>query len=545
MPLKIFTAKHFFGRDNELEILYGIASEAKAGNATSILLSGRCGIGKTELLKQLFDHLFWRQDNVIPFFYTINTAFISAEDFSKDYLCKFILQALAFLKKEPSLINASVYSIEDLIHLAKKSEAQWAVDMLNNYLQIKVSKDPAILFLSAISAPYRCYLSMGMPVIVIIDDFHKTRSFYGFNIESGKNFWMLFEDSAKSRHTPHIFSGFHVELHKMFFKETSFGKHLELVNLSSLDRNISMKLFTSLCEAYALNIEVELSDFINLFNGNPLYIKSFAQAARKAGRTLSGDNLWEIYMGEITKGKIYEYWTYRLKTYIPQFNLRENSLRLLYHLCNNNTDTFFSNLLEQLSIKQEELEKIINLLQSAGIIETGFSTFKLTEDEILTDVIKALYHREILKEPLSKFKDVIIKDKHQRLKRVETPFFEMTTPSLPKAELTAVKALEQVAQYYNVPSEMIGQLQVAMSELFANVVKHSEPAEGRHHFKFNLKGNMFSLEITIPQREFVLTDADKNQALESIKRYLDDIKIERIMNDIRITMLKGLKENFT
>lgn len=99
MLFSALSGKDFTGRSHELESLYGISSEIKDGTATGIFLSGQHGIGKTELLRQLFNLLFEKQTEIVPFFYTVSPAFISVYDFSTDYLNRFIRQWIAFQKK--------------------------------------------------------------------------------------------------------------------------------------------------------------------------------------------------------------------------------------------------------------------------------------------------------------------------------------------------------------------------------------------------------------------------------------------------------------
>ncbi len=154
MPFRILSEKDFIGRRQELEALYGISSETRERIATSIFLSGQHGIGKTELLRQLFTLLFWKQGEVAPFFYTVNPPLISAYDFSMDYLSRFVRQRIAFQKKDASLIHADGLSMEDLMRLAEKSDAQWAVAIIKQYFQAKTAGNAEKLFLCAISAPY-------------------------------------------------------------------------------------------------------------------------------------------------------------------------------------------------------------------------------------------------------------------------------------------------------------------------------------------------------------------------------------------------------
>ena len=245
MSFDAMNIKNFLGRENELEVLARIASEAGAGEANSAFLSGKRGIGKTKLLNRLFHHLFEDQGDAVPFLYTVKSSFVSMENFSSDYLGSFILQGLAFRKKDLSMTGASIYSLEDLAELAKRSEAHWAVDLIKSYSHIKSGSDPVNLFLFAISAPYRSYRDTGRPVVVMIDDFHKIRKFCELNAkEDNKDFWTLYETSAGFPHTPHIFTGLEAELNGMFFEETSFGDQLEIINVPGLDRGDSLKLFT-------------------------------------------------------------------------------------------------------------------------------------------------------------------------------------------------------------------------------------------------------------------------------------------------------------
>ena len=539
MPLKTFTAKNFFGRNNELDVLKGVASEALAGDATDVFLSGKWGVGKTELLKHLFNHLFWKHNYVIPFFYTINSSCISIEDFSRDYLNEFLLQSLAYLKKDYSILDSGIFSMEDLMQLARDSDSGWAVNIIKDFERIKENGDPVQLFTHSLLAPYNCYVNNGIPVLVIIDDFHKAKEFYEFDPGDNKNFWLHFEKTIKSRYTPHIFTGFQPELNRMLFEETSFGEHLELVDMGGLNRNESAKYFRSLCELYDLHVEDNLHGFIDLFNGNPFYIKSFAQAARQAGKTFSADDLWQIYLNEILKGKIFKYWTTRLKKHMSGFSLRKASLGFLQHL-GNEAALDISGIAGSLSVNEAELEHIIIRLHSSGVIETGFSLIELADDQVLIDVLKGLYYREISREPAERVRDLIIGERHRIEKLAETPFFDITIPAVPKSELIAVKSLQQIAAHYDIPEDITGQLQFALVELFTGILAKDIYMVDSYDLKFRMKENIFHMEIILPVEEFTITAEDSHY----IREYIDGLKVERILQGVKITLLKELSEDF-
>jgi hypothetical protein len=539
MPLKEFTSKHFIGRDSEINILANVASQAGSGDAGSIILLGKRGTGKTELLRHLYSELFNSRTNTVPFFYTIKTAFASVENFSRDYISSFILQYLAFIRKDPSLINTGIYSLDDLRDIATKSDAPWISNIIASYSQLREDGDLLKLFSYVISLPYYSYRHTGMPVVVMIDDFHKIRKLSELSgLGYDKDLWMLFENPIKFRFSPHIIAGFKAELHKMFFEETSFGEHLEIINLGGLNRHDSLGLFRSLCEKYTLNCDADMTEFLDLFGGNPFYIKSFVQAARQTAKSFSQDDFREIYIREITKGKIYTYWTSILKSYIQRFELRKSSLALLYNLCEHGTDDV-SSLSAALSIKQDDIDYILGLFHTAGIVETGFSTLELIDDLILIDLIKGLYHKEIAREPWAKVKDVLSGDTRQPVTLDKTPAFDLVIPATPKAELVAVKSLEQVARYYKMPPDATGQLQVSLIDLFSAVLAKNGSSGENFKLKFFLRDNVFSVEILTSQTDLIFTES----VMRHIRQYIDDIRVEEVKNGSKITLVKKLNKD--
>ncbi len=539
MPFKEFTTKNFLGRNNELEGLQGIAAEAANGDASSILLYGKRGTGKTELLKHLYNRLYNQPNDAVPFFYTIKTPFASLEDFSRDYLSNFILQSLSFLHKDSSMSSVGLYSFDDLIYMAHKFEAEWAVEIIDKYLQFKEEGNGLRMFSHAITAPYISYMNTGRAAVVLIDDFHKIRKFCELNLEGGSNkLWTLMGNSVTSSHTPHIIAGCQAELQEMFFEETSLGNTFELMNLQGLASHETTMLLKLIGEIHNVNVDLEPVTNADIFNGNPFYIKSFMQAARQSCRTLTEDGFWQIYLGEVISGKIFTYWTSLLKSYVPQFELRKPALLFLFSLCNRADNPDFTTLSDRLSIKAEDLDSIVNMLQTSGMIETGFSTFGIADDEVLIDVIKALYYREIERAPLTRIKELIMESKLQSPKLVSTPSFDLSIPSASQAELVAIKSLKQAAQFYDVSLEAIGQLQFAMIELFTGVFKDKESLTDRYNLKFYLKDKFFSVEITAPQVTLEMIE----EGSDRVSSYLDEMRIEKIMNGVRITLSKEVKE---
>ncbi len=541
MPLRDFTAKIFLGRSREIETLKSLASQAASGDAQSIVLLGKRGFGKTELLKHLYSEMFNGAGDAVPFLYTVKASFASVENFSKDYLSSFILQCLAFIKKDPTLLNAGNYSLEDLRDIADRSDASWAADLISNFNHIQEMKDPIKLFSFVISCPYQSYRHTGRPVVVMIDDFHKIRKISEFSAgEHDQNLWMCFENYLQFRYAPHIIAGFQADLHKMFFEETSFGEHLEVIDLSRFGRQDAFRLFTNLCSQYGVAFNDELKNYIDLFSGNPFYIKSFIQTARHAIRSLTEENFWDLYLQEITKGKIYTHWTSVLKAYVPLFQHRKPVLNVLYHLAVYNGADVYEKLPDLLSLQREKLDSIINKLHSAGTVDMGFSTIEFTDDKMLADIVRGLYYREILRETSEKTREIITEGRKAGTKLPQPAAFEFKIPADQRAESAAVQSFEHIADYFQLSPDTIGKLQVSLADLFAGVLADGGISEDSYGLKFFLKDRTFILEIITSRQGLALTDDHSRR----IRAHVDDIKIEEIMQGAKIILFKKLKDTF-
>lgn len=292
-----------------------------------------------------------------------------------------------------------------------------------------------------------------------------------------------------------------------------------------------------LSEKYSLTFESELTDYLEMFSGNPFYIKSFMQAARQVRRSLSDDEFWDVYVHEVTKGKIYTYWTSILKTYIRRFDMRKPSLRFLQDLYEFSSDIVLSDEPNRLSVSHEELGSIISLLDSSGAVETGFSTLELADDTILVDVIKGLYHREVRRELPDAIKNIIIDERRQKTAHKHIESFDIIIPAAPKAELVAVRSLEHVARYHGIGADRMTGLQIALVELFTNILSGDLNGEGNYHLMFKRLENALSAEVDTVRTETELKEDHRSFTL--MKQQVDDIQFEKSPKGTIIRLIKN------
>lgn len=521
-------SKNFFGREVLLEALYGTCSNAKNGAAESVLLSGKRGIGKTKFLMNFYNLVFQRHDGVVPFFYTARKYFASAEGFANDYIGSFVLQGLAFQGNEPAVLS-NIYSLEELREGAKEFGAQWAVDIIEGYLKVREEGVDTRTVFNALSAPYRSFGITGLPVIVIIDDISRIRKFCepkGNDIAS--DFWMPFADSIRSMRVPHIFSGVPHGIEKVYFEETLMADHFEMMDLPGLDEADSLRLFRAVCDMYGMKIEIEPADFAGKFGGNPLYIKNFLQAARNEGDILSKEVFERTYYNEITRGMTYRYWTFFLKNHIHRPDLRKHSLKYLYSLSCGDPE-------RSTDIEPDMTELISGLLHDCGSLETGFSE-TVPADNVLKDIITELYRKEI-GEPAPSGPDGSYAESEEAAvaEGCGAPYV-ITIPADPKAGLVAIKSLEEIAKNYNIPLEDIGKMQLAMADLFSNVLT-GDAFTDSCTLGVKTGDNLFLVDITTSQKDFVISEQDSAR----IMAYVDDLRVDGTGEGAVITLGKAIK----
>jgi len=323
MAFGTLNERDFFGRRDELSDLYRRALQAEQGMAQSVFLSGLRGIGKSELLKQLFSHLFWKQDRVVPFYYSVNNALLSAEDFSRDYVTRYICQRLAFEKKEQALLNLDGLSIEGLSSLVEASRATWAREILNRYTQN--SGKPVDSLRVALSAPHQSTLSSGKPVAVLIDEFQRLKNLH-IGGPADPQLVSLFEVPLSFKGTLHVITGNEAEIQEM---PVSGG--LARVTVHPLGFEEASQQFLSLLRAYGITVNKVPDPVAQHLGGNPFYLRCLA-AAMGQKKNPEEKDIWTAYLQEITNGNIYLYWSSILKNFFPDMGLRRNVLEITYRM---------------------------------------------------------------------------------------------------------------------------------------------------------------------------------------------------------------------
>ncbi len=541
MPFNALKDSDFIGRQDELAILMQRTLLAESGMARSLVLSGPRGIGKTELTKQLFNHLFWRQDRVAPFYYSVNPASLSIAAFAKHYLAQFIRQRIAFENKDQGLLHQDTNSSESLAALVNTSDAAWAQEVLDRFEE--GADDPLNALRVALEAPRLSARSSGRPVAVLIDGFHLLQDLH-VNEAVDARLISLFEDAMSDGRTPHMVTGNAAALQEM---PVVYG--LERMQLSPLGTEDAATRVGSLLQSFAASGSAPPL-LLRRLGGNPLYLESVARTAGKQAKLEDGD-FWNAYIHEIMEGTLALSWSSMIKASFPDLAARRVALAILHKVVHTAEPLSCQRIAKTFTLTDDRAEMAAHALYAAGLIRGEFGVFRALDDAVARDVIDCLYMKEILaKSPRDITQEFLEKLLPGRPDAIR---FEMVLPMAKESELVAAQCLEQIGKNLNLDPDAIGQLQIAVIEACINAFEHSKAVNNKLTLIVSVEDDRLEVAVESTGKEFIVQEtgepfgsrsggkpAGRGWGIKLMKRFADDVRFEKTSRGIKVVIVKKL-----
>ncbi len=549
MLLGTLPEKDFFGRREDLAHLYNLAIEAEKGISQNICVSGPGGVGKTELLKQLFNQLFWGQSKVAPFYYVPNNALLSSAAFARDYLIHFICQRLAFDLRDVALLNTDSISIENLESIIGEKKAGWAQKILERYLAD--GKEPTDALRIALNAPYQSTLTTDIPVVVMIDEFQRLNNL-NINGKTDPLLASLFEKPMSFKKAQYLISGNQTEVMEM-----PVTSHFSKIDLGNLRLDGSSKLFSAVCEAYGVKKHVIPYALINRLGGNPFYIRCIAKTAGINKKFEEGE-LWKAYTSEVCSGGIYVYWSSKLKNFLHEPNLRKDALEALSRIYEAEGSFPYQKILKMISPDNALAERVVTAIYRAGFITGEYGVFGRPEDKVLMDFVRSLYLKEISGLAYPEIEKRLLEE----ITEAESPkdkgiIYEMTIPRTRDAELVAAQCLEQIGRNLHLDEESIGQMQMAVIEACINAIEYGSKEDNKIYLGFRVtEDNSLEASIESAGKEFIAQetgepfmgrgmkeDAGRGWGIKLMKKFADSVRFEKTGRGIKVILVKSLQKS--
>jgi serine/threonine-protein kinase RsbW len=542
MTFSSLREKDFIGRQEELDGLTKRIVLAHGSLARSAVLSGPRGMGKTELLRQLFGRLFWGQDHVAPFFYAVNPAVLSATAFSRTYLIQFLSQRLAYQKKEQALLHHEGMSIDDIATLAEERGAKWASDILDRYE--RCSTEPLDALRIALNAPHQSALATGTPVAVLIDEFQRLK---GITVEGvpDPKLVSLFEEPMASGKAPHLITGNAPEIQEM-----AVSRSLERIPVLPLGTESALSKARALLTAYGAEGSVPHL-LLRHLGGNPFYLACVVRAACTK-KTLDEKDLWNAYIREIMNGPLSLSWSAVLKGFFPDLEMRRAALATAFMVCHASEPLPCRRIAKSLGLTEAQVSALTQTLYLAGFIRGEFGVFRASEDRVVRDIIEELYLRDILAksshEREQHFLESLLPQKENAIR------FEMTIPMVKESELVVAQSIQQIGKNLQLNEDAIGQMQIAVIEACINAIEHGKGMDNKIRIVVAVENNRLEVSIESAGPEFIVQEtgepfgdqaaanaSGRGWGVKLMKRFADEVTFERTAQGSRTVLRKNLE----
>lgn len=544
MPFNAIPAEDFLNREPELSYLRGLPQLKKNALGGDVFLVGARGMGKTELLKQLYRTLFWEND-AVPFYYSFKTANLKGTYFARDYFTGFVRQYISFVKKEPSITTNVAVPIQRLMPVISSLGLYWLIDCIEDFQEHVNKNDFYWQLLAAITAPVVTAQKSGKPVVVMLDDFDAAARLYESSLGDANGLISLFGESMQNRRCPHVITGSAGAIASIFKDHSLIGK-TEQMRLAPLPKDLSVVLF----RAHLANLKITCTpdlqlESLDILRGNPLYIRNIAKAAWKMQKTaLTEKDLIECHSFEVSEGETAFYWSSVFSRYAGNATERKAMLKLLMHAIENGGFADGKRLSMLSGLGEAETGEILGALENSGMLRD--------KDAVFQDFIHCRNMMEIEGRSANDAREKI-EAKH--ISEKEESRFELVIPMSSNAELVVAKAVEQIGKNINLDSEFLNFLQLALIEVCINAIEHSGSYEKKVFLKFITKpdkleifiensGRPFSRESIkeVPVEEKLRLGMKRGWGYKLLDKIMDSVKVERVNDRTRVILTKILKD---
>jgi len=381
----------FTDRGELLSVLKKIALDAKVQRHISPVLIGHRRVGKTELLKRLYNELFWEQEEVVPIYITFEDLSRESRQFASKYFATFLSQYVGFKQKNVELAQDA--ESDEIIERAQKfaqiQDNYGLLRILNKYHGAAKNKEFTWPILDcSIWAPRRVSRDNEEPMFVMLDEFQHVIE---IRDESGidPNVLGKYQHAVESRRCPHLVTGSAVTLltKDIIGRGPLFGR-FRAEYIRGLEGYYVIELCQKLGKHHDVKVNVEMASYLSdRTGGNPFYLDCIFAGAHRLGMALTHlDAVNEVISYELTQGAIWSELYRQLNYYFNTINEYGITKNIFYFATR---------------YQDEKIDK--------KKIAASMSHWRVTEEQVV-DILLALSRADLIEEKVAGTEFYNIKD---------------------------------------------------------------------------------------------------------------------------------------
>ena len=360
------------GRHAELERLYLRAVSSIESRPLSVV--GNAGVGTSELLRSVYDRLFYEQKFVVPFYFSLRENDADAYSAAVRFKYQFLLQAVAFRTNAPELVDSSP-DICELGKLSPLNDSGWVDPLCDVCKNEGPLNDERAFIRTALSAPLRAAAAGRFRVCIIVDDLHESAS-----IDNGRRFVDELLTIAERANAPFLF-GYR---RNFDFATNNFGT----LEIRPLDRNSMGRLVEdTVNELGDAPLSDQVRDLIAVqFAGSPRHVTRFLHSAHSNGKPLeSYRDVAQLYSSELTNGTFKSHFDQLFARAAKNTTVRQ---KLVDSLGSAGNDRFDLDSLEpRLGIGRSEYDRLVEQLKIDEILEVRPGFARVADNSLLRDFL--------------------------------------------------------------------------------------------------------------------------------------------------------------
>ncbi|HWN11814.1 MAG TPA: ATP-binding protein [Pyrinomonadaceae bacterium] len=393
--------EEFAGRAAELDRIVAHALTAEGSTADRgllILLAPLAGV--SELLRQAYDRIFHRQENVVPVYFALPATETTAVSVAIEFLNTFLLQYIACRRNEPALADAPL-TLNDMAALAPAADVDWIEQLVAAYNQQRFSDDDRALVRFCLSAPSRVPDHGGRPFVMF--DCVQLSAYDDDAVPLATEIVR----TLVSFDLPYVFAGLRREVAYTFDRAGINASSLETIRLERLTADDASTLISSMARRLDVTVNEETRDLlIQQLEGSPLFITALLQAARSKHVALNSYLACErLYVEELMGGTLGNYFASALYRVTSDSDIRGAIVRLLSESATSKVGgasptVSFKTWCQRLKLDAIEVEKILRRLHTQELVNWDGNTVDGEGGpEAWKDYLRSRFRLDALREP--------------------------------------------------------------------------------------------------------------------------------------------------
>ncbi|MDY7080442.1 MAG: ATP-binding protein [Chloroflexota bacterium] len=420
----------FTDREEIIGMLVERATNTPRDMTLSASIVGQRRLGKTAVMEQVYNRLFWEQGEVVPIYFNFEAKPTTSTEFALVYFTNFLKQYVAFRLKDSDLarLEDERSDLDKLVSLAETLEG----DPITNYagaMQYRLSSPKFSLHEKLESAIYlprkvmeynRARWKPETPIFVMLDEFQEVLR---IDYSDGKpaDTVGLYQWAVEGRKCPHFVTGSAVRLINQEVLGTGalFGR-FRYIEFPPMEDVYGLELVDKLAFKYGPTISEPVAGYVvTRCGGNPFYIRSVVtQATGQRYEEIENEQMVsDLIAHEITHGQIWRDWGSQLQRYFEQINSYTISKRILFHAARYEGERILpEEIAAEVGRPVDEVNGVLKQLAFAEMLDArGGNIFYNLKDHILCDFINSQYELDVAGRPATYVREDLLQE-YRRLK---------------------------------------------------------------------------------------------------------------------------------